>query len=114
MSPKDKPLVWLKTDIKSPPFSKEARIEAGYLLRLLQQGHNLSMPQSRKIPDLCSRCHELRIKDKDKWYRIIYRIDPDAIVLLHVYEKKSNKIPKSTLDVCRLRIKHYDESVKGN
>jgi hypothetical protein len=42
VSPKDKPLVWLKTEIKSPPFSDEARIEAGYLLRLLQQGHNLN------------------------------------------------------------------------
>ena len=113
MSPKDKVLVWLKTEIKTPPFSKEARIEAGYLLRLLQQGHNLSMPQSKKISDLCSRCYMLRIKDKDTWYRIIYRIDPDAIVLLHVFEKKSNKISKSVLETCKQRIKQYDEDSKS-
>jgi hypothetical protein len=29
--PKDKPLAWLYGEIKTPPFSKEARIEAGYL-----------------------------------------------------------------------------------
>ncbi len=113
MSPKDKPLVWLKNKIKSPPFSVEARIEAGYLLRLIQQGHTLGMPQSRKIPDLCSRCHELRIKDKNTWYRIIYRIDSDAIVILHVFEKKSNKIAKSLLDTCKKRMKQYDKDSKS-
>ena len=33
-----KPLVWLKGEVKTPPFSAEARIEAGYLLRLVQRG----------------------------------------------------------------------------
>jgi phage-related protein len=109
MSPNDKPIVWLKNEIKTPPFSKTARLEAGFLLRQLQQGSNLGMPQSRKIPDLCPRCHELRIKDQDKWYRIIYRLDRDAIIILDVFEKKSNKIPKRILDTCRQRIKRYDE-----
>ena len=38
MSPNDKPLVWLHGQIQTPPFSKEARLEAGFLLRLLQKG----------------------------------------------------------------------------
>jgi hypothetical protein len=54
VNPKDKPIVWLKSEIKSPPFSEQARIQAGYLLRLLQQGNKLEMPYSKKIPDLCS------------------------------------------------------------
>lgn len=29
----DKPLIWLRGEIKTPPLSAEARIEAGYLLR---------------------------------------------------------------------------------
>jgi len=36
VSPSDKPLVWLHGEINTPPFSRAARIEAGYLLRLLQ------------------------------------------------------------------------------
>ncbi len=40
----DKELVWLAGEVKTPPFSSEARIEAGYLLRLLQKGESLSMP----------------------------------------------------------------------
>ena len=38
MSPKDKPLVWMRGEIKTPPFYQKARLEAGYLLRQLQKG----------------------------------------------------------------------------
>jgi hypothetical protein len=46
----DKPLVWLHGEVKSPPFSQGARIEAGLLLRRLQQDENLHMPHSRPMP----------------------------------------------------------------
>ena len=46
-----KPIIWLRSEIKSPPLSKEARLEAGFLLRKLQIGENLSMPHSRPMPD---------------------------------------------------------------
>ena len=38
VSPHDKPLVWLKGQVKTPPLSNAARIEAGFLLRRLQSG----------------------------------------------------------------------------
>lgn len=75
VSPRDKPLVWLSGEVKTPPFSSEARIEAGFLLRKLQAGHVLAMPHSRPMPSIGPRCHELRIQDKDKTWRIVYRID---------------------------------------
>ena len=112
MRPKDKPLVWLKAEIKTPPFSKEARIQAGFLLRRLQQGQILTLPHSRKLSDLKPNCYEIRIKDKQTWYRIIYRIDADAIIILHAFEKKSNKISKRHLETCRNRMKQYDEDSK--
>lgn len=52
MSPKDKPLVWLHGEVKSPPLSKEGRIEAGFLLRRLQRGESLGMPHSRPMPSM--------------------------------------------------------------
>jgi len=55
----DKPLVWLHGELKTPPFSREARIEAGFLLRRLQKGELLSMPSSRPMSSLDGRCHEL-------------------------------------------------------
>lgn len=82
---RDKPLVWLHGEIKTPPFSPGARIEAGYLLRLLQQGKRLAMPRSRPMPSIGAGCHELRINDEKLTWRIIYRIDPDAIVILEVF-----------------------------
>ena len=45
----DKALVWLYGEVRTPPFSTEARREVGYLLRLLQQGEALSMPHSRPM-----------------------------------------------------------------
>lgn len=55
MSPTHKPIVWSHGEIKTPPFSDEARLETGYLLRLLQMGSNLSMPISRPMPSIPHR-----------------------------------------------------------
>lgn len=71
MSPKEKPLAWLHGEIKTPPLSKAARLEAGYLLRQLQRGELLSMPQSRSMPSIGPRCHELRINDATVTWRVV-------------------------------------------
>ncbi len=104
----DKPLVWLYGEVKSPPFSVSARIEAGLLLRRLQQGENLPMPHSRPMPTIGKRCHELRIHDANATWRIVYRTDPDAIVVLEVFEKKTRPTPKQVIDNCKQRIRKYD------
>ena len=84
-----KPLAWRSGEIKTPPFSQTARIEAGTLLRRLQLGESIGLPQSRPMPAIGSRCHELRIRDQDQNWRVIYRIDPDAIVIVDVFAKKT-------------------------
>ena len=112
MSPKDKPLAWLHGEIKTPPFSKEARLEAGYLLRLLQRGESIGMPHSRPMPTIGTRCHELRVQDMQQSWRVVYRIDEDAIVLIEVFSKKAGRTPKSVIDGCKKRLKDYD-SEKG-
>lgn len=98
MSSDDKLLVWLHGEIKTPPFSAAARFEAGTLLRRLQTGEKLSLPQSRPMPTIGRRCHELRINDEKVTWRIIYRTDDDAIVILEVFQKKTAKAPKGTID----------------
>lgn len=108
MSNLNKPLVWLQSEIKTPPFSASARIEAGYLLRLLQRGDKLSLPHSRPMPTIGARCHELRIVDGEKNWRVVYRIDADAIVILEVFQKKTQATPKYVIDNCKRRIKQYD------
>lgn len=113
MSPLDKPLVRLRGEIKTPPFSQDARLEAGYNLRLLQRGESLPMPASRPMPGIGSRCHELRIKDVNHTWRIVYRTDPDAIVILEVFDKNDNKTPKIVIENCKKRLNQYDKAVKG-
>ncbi len=105
----NKPLVWLHGEIKTPPFSMMARIEAGILLRKLQQGEKLFMPHSRPMPSIGKRCHELRIVDASTNWRIVYRIDSDAIVVLEVFVKKTKQTPKSVIDKCKQRISQYDQ-----
>lgn len=106
----DKPLIWLEGEIKTPPFSQAARLEAGYLLRRLQRGEALGMPHSRPLPSIGARCHELRINDERTTWRIIYRIDSDAIVILEVFNKKSRTTPKAIVDVCKKRLREYDNA----
>jgi phage-related protein len=106
----DKPLVWLEGEIKTPPFSQAARLEAGYLLRRLQRGEALGMPHSRPLPSIGGRCHELRINDERATWRIIYRTDSDAIVILEVFSKKSRATPKAIIDVCKRRLRDYDNA----
>ena len=112
MSNEDKPLVWLHGKVKTPPFSSITRVEAGFLLRRLQKGDKLEMPHSRPMPNIGARCHELRINDKDLTWRIIYRIDSDAIIILEVFDKKTSKTPKNVIDVCKERIKVYNHESK--
>jgi phage-related protein len=113
MNTPEKPLVWLHGEVKTPPFSKPARLEAGYLLRALQKGETLSLPHSRPMPTIGAHCHELRINDRGKTWRIIYRIDTDAIVILDVFQKKLLQTPKKVIQTCQRRIKEYDSLSRG-
>ena len=106
---KDKLLFNLSGGLKTPTMSTEARIKAGHLLRLLQQGNNLSMPHSRSVRTLGPRCHELRINDHAVTWRIIYRVDSDAIIVLEMFSKKTRKIPRKILALCKQRLAYYDD-----
>jgi phage-related protein len=106
----DKPLVWLHGAVRSPPFSSSARREAGFLLRRLQRGEALAMPHSRPLPRVGSRCHELRIQDADRSWRIVYRTDEDAVVIVAVHPKSTRATPHALIDVCRRRLRSYDSA----
>lgn len=107
MSKADKPLVWLKGEIKTPPFSALARIEAGVLLRRLQRGESISLPHSRPMPGIGKACHELRIQDGGRSWRIVYCIDVATIVILEVFPKTTTKTPQAVMDICKTRLRLY-------
>ena len=86
MKRKDKPLVWLHGEIKTPPMSSAARTEAGFLLRKLQNG-GVALNAS---------------------------FTANAIIILEVFEKKTQKTPRDVIGNCKRRIRLYDTSAGGS
>jgi phage-related protein len=107
MDKQRKPLAWLHGEVKTPPFSAEARVEAGVLLGQLQEGLKIALPHSRPMPGIGRGCHELRIPDENRTWRIVYYVDTVAIVILEVFAKTTNQTPQAVIDVCKARLKHY-------
>jgi phage-related protein len=60
------------------------------------------------MPRIGSRCHELRVADRDAIWRLFYRIDEEAIVVIALFKKKTAKTPKGVIDLCRRRLSGYD------
>jgi phage-related protein len=108
-----KPVACLHGEIKTPPFTDQGRKEAGYLLGLLQEGEIPGMPHAEPLPLVGPRCGALRVRDGEHHWRIMYRVDADAILILEVYAKKTRKIPNDVIDRCRMRLRRYDEVVKS-
>ncbi len=102
-----RPLAWLHGEVKTPPFSPAARMEAGILLRRLQEGETLGLPHSRPMPMVGAASHELRIVDAAQSWRIVYHISNEAIVLLEVFSKKSGKTPRRILQTCQQRLQEF-------
>lgn len=83
------------------------------LLRLLQEGERLGMPQAEPLPGLGPRCGALRIPDAEHHWRIMFRVDSDAVLVAEVYAKKTRKIPVEAMQRCGRRFKQYDDTVKA-
>lgn len=72
-------------------------------------GMSLSMPLSRPMPSIGPRCAELRIVDETVTWRIVYRVDSDAVLVADVFAKKTQATPKAVIEICKKRLRHYDE-----
>lgn len=83
-----------------------------FLLRL-QRGEKLGMPHSRPMSTIGSRCHELRIVDAGKTWRVIYRTDADAVMIADVFQKTTPQTPARVIADSRRRLRLYDLSGDG-
>ena len=79
------------------------------MLRQLQGDTKLGLPHSRPMPGIGARCHELRVVDEGATWRIIYRLDDDAVVIVDVFSKKTRQTPARAIADCRRRLRQYDE-----
>jgi phage-related protein len=69
------------------------------------------MPESRPLPAIDPRCHELRIDDivnKTEW-RVIYYTGQQAIAVLDIFAKKTRKTPSDVISHCRRRLAQFKQ-----
>jgi phage-related protein len=106
----EKPLRWMTGTLRTPPVGAAARVRAGELLRRLQRGASLGLPESRPMPVIGLRVHELRVNDHEAGidWRIVHRIDPDAILVVHWFAKKTRTTPRRIVALCHKRLAGYD------
>lgn len=66
------------------------------------------------MPSIGSGCHELRVRDSQGGvtWRVIYRIDDDAIIICDVFAKKTRKTPTAVIKACQHRLARYDQAAK--
>ena len=71
------------------------------------------MPHSRPMPVIGARCHELRIQDDNRTWRVVYRVDHDAVIIAEVFAKTSQATPKAAIELSQDRLRRYDLASKG-
>ena len=59
------------------------------------------------MPGIGKACHELRVNDETRIWRIVYRLEADAVVILEVFAKTSRTTPDSVMQLCRERLRRY-------
>jgi phage-related protein len=62
------------------------------------------------MPSVGPGCHELRVRDGEHNWRIVYRLDSDVIVIADVFAKTTRQTPKHVIDNCQRRLRLYDEA----
>ena len=69
------------------------------------------MPHSRPMPSIARNVHELRVRSENANWRIVYRPDLDAVVILEIFRKQSRETPNHVIQACRRRLAVYDATV---
>jgi phage-related protein len=92
-------------------FPEDVRGEIADALARLEEGHLLCFPLSRPMPGIGSGVHELRFRDRNGIYRIIYYLaGAKTIWLLHAFVKKTSTTPKHHIDVAQDRLRRIFKS----
>lgn len=97
---------------KKPALFSRGPARGRVLPRRLQRGEKLEMPHSRPLPSVSLRCLELRIQNERATWRIVYRVDSDAIVIVEVFSKKTQATPRQVIEVCQRHLRLYDRAVR--
>ncbi len=83
----------------------QVKQELGVLLRRLQQGEILGMPQSRPLKTVHKNAFELRLRDESGIFRVIYvLVIKNKILIPHAFKKKTPKTPTKEINLSKKRL----------
>ena len=96
----DRPIFWLgssREDVRA--FPPDARRLTGFQLRRVQ--HGLKPNDWKPMPRIGTGVQEIRVHTELE-YRVFYIAKfPEAIYVLHAFEKRTRKTPKRDLELAR-------------
>ena len=85
-------------------FPDDARSTAGYQLREVQKGSDPS--DWKPMTTIGSGVREIRIREASGAFRIIYVASiGDQVVVLHAFQKKTQKTPQNDIDLAAIRLR---------
>jgi len=62
------------------------------------------------MPIVGPRCHELRIRDRKQRWRVLYRSDDEAILVVEIFLKKRRATPADAIRRARQRLEEYNDA----
>jgi phage-related protein len=85
-------------------FPVTARREAGFQLDRVQRG---LLPENWKpLKTVGPGVNEIRVRDETGAFRVLYVASlPEALYVLHAFQKKTQKTAKGDLELARVRLK---------
>lgn len=87
-------------------FPDDARYRAGVELRAVQTGRDPADWKPMKTVGLGVK--EIRIKEASGAFRVIYLTTlPDRVLILHAFQKKTQKTPQKEIDLAAKRLRNW-------
>jgi phage-related protein len=104
-----KPIIFLGDSLAQiKAFPDAARSEAGFQLREVQKGHDPVdwKPMKAVGPGV----REIRFREASGAYRVCYLATlPQCVLVLHAFEKRTQKTRQSDIDLAADRLKRWKE-----
>jgi phage-related protein len=96
-------------DLKA--FPEEARRDAGFSLDFVQRG--LEPEDWKPMRTVGAGVKEIRVRDAGGAYRVIYLASrPEAVYVLHCFQKKTEKTSHRDIDLAQQRFKAIPKSAR--
>ncbi len=90
-------------------FPTEARREAGHQLDRVQRG--LEPDDWKPMPAVGPGVREVRVRDDTGAFRVIYTATrPEAVYVLHAFQKKTQQTARRDLDLAKARLRDLTRS----